>query len=92
MEGCRDGAAGGHLPPGWCGAWCTTQSSPEPDRDTGYMVHPPGGMVEVGKGSQHQLRIDFWSFRHVVQGFRQQLLFEMTLLMLRGPCFHADGT
>jgi hypothetical protein len=23
MEGCRDGAAGGHLPPGWCDAWCT---------------------------------------------------------------------
>ena len=32
-------------------------SSPEPGRDTGYKVHPPGDMLEVGKGSQHQLRI-----------------------------------
>jgi hypothetical protein len=33
-------------------------------------------MLEVGKGSQHQLRIGF----DIVQGFRQLLLFEMNLL------------
>jgi hypothetical protein len=27
----------------------TTPSSPEPVKDTGYMVHPPGGMLEAGK-------------------------------------------
>jgi hypothetical protein len=31
----------------------TIPSSLEPGTDTGYMVHPPGGMLEVGKGSQH---------------------------------------
>jgi hypothetical protein len=57
----------------------TRLSSPEPGRDTGYMVNPPG--------SQHQLKIGVWSFRHDVQGFRQQPLFEMTLLILRGSVF-----
>jgi hypothetical protein len=62
----------------------TTPPPPESGRYTGYMVHLPGGMFEVGVQSKHQLRIAFWSFRHVVKCFRQQLLFEMTLLMLRG--------
>jgi hypothetical protein len=37
----------------------TTSSSPEPGRDIRYMVHPPGGMLEVGKGLQHQLNDQF---------------------------------
>jgi hypothetical protein len=34
----------------------------KPGRDTGYMVHPPGGILEVGKASQHQLWIGFSLF------------------------------
>jgi hypothetical protein len=49
-------------------------------------------MLEVGKGSQQQLRIGFWSLRHVVQGFWQQILFENTMLMLRVSVFPAGGT
>jgi hypothetical protein len=83
MKVCRDGTAGGatsaslvrHL-------LYTTPSSTEPGRDTYYLVHPPGGMLEVGKVSPHQLRIFFWSFRHM-QSFQQQLVFEMTLRILR---------
>jgi hypothetical protein len=36
----------------------TTLTSPEPGRDTLHGI-PPGGMLEVDKGSQHQLRIVF---------------------------------
>jgi hypothetical protein len=46
----------------------TTSALPEPGRDTGYMVQPQGGMLEVDKGS-HQLIIGFWSFRMVVPSF-----------------------
>ncbi|XP_060583826.1 uncharacterized protein LOC132739990 [Ruditapes philippinarum] len=33
------------------------ENAREPVRDTVYMVHPPGGMLEVSKGSQHQLSL-----------------------------------
>jgi hypothetical protein len=55
----------------------TKPPSPKPWRDTGLMVHPPGGMLEVGKASQNQFRIGFSSFMHVLQAFQQQPLFEM---------------
>jgi hypothetical protein len=57
-----------------------------------YRIRGTPARRHAGGQPQHQLRIGFWSFRHVVQGFRQELIFKMTFLMLRGPCVHADGT
>jgi hypothetical protein len=87
MKDCRDGVVGATFARLVRRLVYTLPSSLHPGRDTAYMVHPRGGKLEVGKGSQHQVRIGFWSFSHVVQYFRQQLLFEITLLILRGSVF-----
>jgi hypothetical protein len=58
----------------------TTLSSSKPGSDTGYMVQPPEGMLEVDKGSQHQPAQDRFL---IVQARRARL----ALLMLRGSVF-----
>jgi hypothetical protein len=65
----------------------TTLSSQEPRRDIGYLVHLPKGMLEVGKGSKHQLRIGFGHPGMLCKVFDSNFSSKMTLLMLRGSMF-----
>jgi hypothetical protein len=61
-----------------------TPSSPKPERDTGYIAHTPGVMLEVGNGLQHQLMIVFL----VVQPYRARCL---TAFFLRNDLAYAAG-
>jgi hypothetical protein len=76
-----------HFEPVWCDAWCTLHRHHE-TRER-YRLHGTPARRHTGfsKGSKHQLRIEFWSFRHVVQGFRHHILYKVALLMLRESVF-----